>query len=85
MRATYGIDVHNRSTQRVSEEERKAIPVYDDYYEIPLRSLISAIRQSRNLGRFSSDFLVAKSCRPLRRGPGDRPGVVSGDLVERTL
>lgn len=64
LRACYGIDVHKRETT-ISQEERKVVPKYEDYYEIPLESLIS--KHFENLavvGRcFSSDFLGQSAAR----------------------
>lgn len=64
VRACYGIDVHKRETT-ISQEERKVVPKYEDYYEIPLESLIS--KDFENLavvGRcFSSDFLGQSAAR----------------------
>ncbi|HQN27061.1 MAG TPA: FAD-dependent oxidoreductase [Mesotoga sp.] len=87
VRATYGIDVHNRSTQQVSEEERKAIPVYDDYYEIPLRSLISGdLDNLAIIGRcFSSDFSGQSAARvmPTVAGMGQAIGRVLYQAISR--
>lgn len=87
VRATYGIDVHNRSTQQVSEEERKAIPLYDDYYEIPLRSLISAdLDNLAIIGRcFSSDFSGQSAARvmPTVAGMGQAIGQVLHKAISR--
>ncbi len=58
VRATYGIDIHSESSQKITQEDRMQVPVYEDYYEIPLRSLISADFENLGItGRcFSSDF-----------------------------
>ena len=57
VKGCYGIDIHSE-IKKINEEEKKFIPQYDNYYEIPLRSLIS--EKFSNLaivGRcFSSDF-----------------------------
>jgi len=57
VKGCYGIDIHSE-TKKINEEEKIFIPQYDNYYEIPLRSLIS--QKFSNLaivGRcFSSDF-----------------------------
>lgn len=57
VKSCYGIDIHSE-VKKINEEEKKFIPLYDNYYEIPLRSLIS--EKFSNLaiaGRcFSSDF-----------------------------
>jgi len=57
VKGCYGIDIHSE-VKKINEEEKNFIPQYDNYYEIPLRSLIS--EKFSNLaivGRcFSSDF-----------------------------
>lgn len=57
VKGCYGIDIHSE-TKKINEKEKNFIPQYGNYYEIPLRSLIS--QKFSNLaivGRcFSSDF-----------------------------
>ncbi len=57
VKGCYGIDIHSE-TKKVDEKDKSFVPRYGDYYEIPLRSLIS--EKFVNLaivGRcFSSDF-----------------------------
>ncbi len=71
----------------MNEEERKAIPVYDDYYEIPLRSLISAdLDNLAIIGRcFSSDFSGQSAARvmPTVAGMGQAIGRVLYQAISR--
>ncbi|HOJ93977.1 MAG TPA: FAD-dependent oxidoreductase [Fervidobacterium nodosum] len=64
IRACYGIDVHKKK-QVIDQNEKNYVPSYEDFYEIPLRSMIS--REIKNLavvGRgFSSDFLGQSAAR----------------------
>ncbi len=40
IKACYGVDIHRKET-KISQEEKNSVPKYEDYYEIPLRALIS--------------------------------------------
>jgi len=57
VKGCYGIDIHS-DEKKIDEKEKGFIPKYDDYYEIPLRSLISeSYTNLAIVGRcFSSDF-----------------------------
>jgi hypothetical protein len=89
VKACYGIDIH-RKNYTVTEEERTAIPKYEDYYEIPIRSLIS--KDFENLaviGRnFSSDFpgqsaaRIMPSCIDMGEAIGKFAGRVSKSFYE---
>jgi hypothetical protein len=57
VKGCYGIDIHSE-TKKVDEKDKSFVPRYGDYYEIPLRSLISEKFVNLTIvGRcFSSDF-----------------------------
>ncbi|PWJ87702.1 FAD dependent oxidoreductase [Oceanotoga teriensis] len=57
VKGCYGVDIHKKD-KKIDEKEKKFVPIYNDFYEIPLRSLLS--KDIENLGMagktFSSDF-----------------------------
>lgn len=63
VKACYGVDIHKAG--KLSNQDKNSIPVYESYYEIPLRSLIS--EDFSNLGIsgrcFSSDFVGHSAAR----------------------
>lgn len=63
VKACYGVDIHKAG--KLSNQDRNNIPVYESYYEIPLRSLISADYLNLGIsGRcFSSDFVGHSAAR----------------------
>jgi len=84
VKACYGIDVHKskKDINQIDDEEKKYVPKYEGYYEIPLRSLIS--KDFENLGIagkcFSSDFMGHSAARvqPTSAGMGQSIGVAAG-------
>ncbi len=83
IKACYGVDIHRKET-KISDEEKSSVPKYDDYYEIPLSSLIS--KDFENLaiiGRnFSSDFKGHSAARimPTCVDTGEIIGKVAGSV-----
>jgi len=79
VKATYGIDIHSLETQKISPVVRGSVPFYSDYYEIPLRALISCdFDNLYTAGRcFSSDFEGQSAGRimPTSAGMGQAIGV----------
>ena len=81
VKGCYGIDIHKNSPE-LNEDELSFIPTYNDYYEIPLRALLS--RDYHNLfmaGRcLSSDFAGQSAARimPTCAGMGQALGVYLG-------
>lgn len=89
VKACYGIDVHKREA-KLSEEDKKALPVYEDYYEIPLTALISKdLENLAVVGRcFSSDFAghsaarIMPTCTDMGTAIGKLAGMVSKSFYE---
>lgn len=89
VKACYGIDVHKKDTT-ISEDDRRSIPVYEDYYEIPVTALIS--KEFENLaivGRcFSADFLghsaarIMPTCTDMGAAIGKLVGMVGESFYE---
>lgn len=89
IKACYGVDVHKKE-QVIDENEKNSVPKYEDYYEIPIRSLIS--REIKNLaviGRgFSSDFFgqsaarIIPTCVDMGEVVGKLAGKVKKDFHE---
>jgi len=81
VKGCYGIDIHKNATE-LNEDELSFVPIYNDYYEIPLRALIS--KDYHNLfmaGRcISSDFPGQSAARimPTCAGMGQALGVYLG-------
>jgi len=81
VKACYGVDIHKGKIE-LTEEDKHFVPRYEDYYEIPLRSLISA--DYKNLfmaGRcLSADFSGQSAARimPTCAGMGQALGVFLG-------
>ena len=63
VKACYGVDIHKAG--KLSNQDKKVVPVYENYYEIPLRSLISSDYSNLGIsGRcFSSDFVGHSAAR----------------------
>lgn len=88
VKACYGIDVHKskKDINQIDDEEKKYVPKYEGYYEIPLRSLIS--KDFENLGIagkcFSSDFMGHSAARvqPTSAGMGQSIGVAAGIAIK---
>ena len=86
VKATYGIDIHSPETQKITPEMRDSVPLYSDYYEIPIRALISCdFDNLYTAGRcFSSDFEGQSAGRimPTSAGMGQAIGVASAISFE---
>ncbi|MBN2219647.1 MAG: FAD-dependent oxidoreductase [Kosmotogaceae bacterium] len=86
VKATYGIDIHSAETQKMTEKVKNSVPEYSDYYEIPLRALVSS--EFDNLftaGRcFSSDFEGQSAGRimPTSAGMGQAIGMACALALE---
>jgi len=87
VKACYGIDIHN--SPDVDDNEKTFIPAYKDYYEIPLRSLISANFENLGIaGRcFSSDFAGHSAARimPTCAGMGQAIGAAISLAYKKSL
>lgn len=83
IKACYGIDVHKK-VHKIDKSESKYIPIYEDYYNIPLRSLISKdIENLAIIGRgVSSDFLGQSAVRiiPTCIDMGEVIGKLTGNI-----
>lgn len=77
VKACYGIDVHKKKSL---DNEKNEIPKYGDYYEVPLRALLSSDFENLAMaGRcLSSDFLGQSAARimPTCAGMGQALGTV---------
>ncbi|MBN2252415.1 MAG: FAD-dependent oxidoreductase [Kosmotogaceae bacterium] len=86
VKATYGIDIHSPETQKITPEVRESVPLYSDYYEIPIRALISCDFDNLYMaGRcFSSDFEGQSAGRimPTSAGMGQAIGIASAISFE---
>lgn len=89
VKAVYGIDVHKRTQESNSKGEFE-VPMDEDYYEIPIRSLIS--KDFVNLGivgrNFSGTFLgqsaarIMATCSDMGEAIGRIAGVTKGSFYE---
>jgi hypothetical protein len=89
VKAVYGIDVHKK-TENGNSESDFDVPKYEDYYEIPIRSLIS--KEFTNLGiigrNFSGTFLgqsaarIMATCTDMGEAIGRMAGMVSESFYE---
>ncbi|ANE41888.1 FAD-binding protein [Fervidobacterium ngatamarikiense] len=89
VKAVYGIDVHKK-IQTSNSKNTSEVPRYEDYYEIPLRSLIS--KDFVNLGivgrNFSGTFLgqsaarIMATCTDMGEAIGRAAGMVNTSFHE---
>ncbi|WP_448377272.1 FAD-dependent oxidoreductase [Fervidobacterium sp.] len=83
VKAVYGVDVHKKE-ENTNPRDSGAIPRYEDYYEIPIRSLIS--KEFENLGivgrNFSGTFLGQSAARimPTCADMGEAIGRLAGKV-----
>ncbi|MBO8161418.1 MAG: FAD-dependent oxidoreductase [Thermosipho sp. (in: Bacteria)] len=81
--ACYGIDVHKKE-HKIDKAESEFVPKYEDYYQIPLRALISKdVENLAVIGRgLSSDFLGQSAARimPTCVDMGEVAGKLAGKV-----
>ncbi|MGQ9856082.1 MAG: FAD-dependent oxidoreductase [Fervidobacterium sp.] len=89
VKACYGIDVHRKEV-KLSDKDKKEVPAYKNYYQIPVRSLISKDYENLAIvGRnFSGDFAghsaarIMPTCTDMGEAIGKLCGMVQKSFYE---